>query len=376
MGPGHAGFDRAGGDIGNFALPAATPAMCQQRCADNAACRAWTYVNPGVQGPQAHCWLKGSMPLEAANACCTSGIKVDMHPASIVSVQGATDRAGSDYANFDLPTTAWGVLDFRSADFRLCQGECAASGVCRAFSYVEPNGGTAGTLLVKERLARARPEWVLCGRVEIAGMCAGDRQDVCCYDAKRCLATGFLRFWRLAWCAPLRYPLPIRIAIFQVNGRWTEAAAGFKDSTQGLSPRSPSCNRKRPYTLPPTRAMRWTAARPSTGSATRTHNSAVKWEGSALLINTLVSGPHNYTVMDRWKLSPDHATLTITRQVIQGMQQSEGVLVYRGEGWRAPADPPPAASGLPGSIVERGGGASNCGSIRSLSLRRPRRSPR
>jgi hypothetical protein len=142
MGPGHAGFDRAGGDIGNFNLPAATPAMCQQRCADNAACRAWTYVNPGVQGPQAHCWLKGSMPLEAANACCTSGIKVDMHPASIVSVQGATDRVGSDYANFDLPTTAWGVLGFRSADFRLCQGECAASGVCRAFSYVEPNGGT------------------------------------------------------------------------------------------------------------------------------------------------------------------------------------------------------------------------------------------
>jgi hypothetical protein len=63
-----------------------------------------------------------------------------------------------------------------------------------------------------------------------------------------------------------------------------------------------------------------------------THNSAVKWEGSALLINTLVSGPHNYTVMDRWKLSPDHATLTITRQVMQGTQQSEGVLLYRGEG--------------------------------------------
>jgi len=81
------------------------------------------------------------------------------------------------------------------------------------------------------------------------------------------------------------------------------------------------------------------------------YNSAVKWEGSALLINTLVSGPHNYTVMDRWKLSPDHATLTITRQVMQGIQQSEGVLVYRGEGWRAPADPPPAAAGSPAPPV-------------------------
>ena len=75
-------------------------------------------------------------------------------------------------------------------------------------------------------------------------------------------------------------------------------------------------------------------------------SSAMKWEGAALLINTLVSGPRNYTVMDRWRLSRDHMTLTITRQVIQGTQQSEGVLVYRGEGWQVPeaATPIPAAS--------------------------------
>jgi type IV secretion system protein VirB10 len=73
-----------------------------------------------------------------------------------------------------------------------------------------------------------------------------------------------------------------------------------------------------------------------------TRSSAVKWEGAALLINTLVSGPSEYTVMDRWRLSPDHATLTITRQVISGAEQAEGVLVYRGEGWVAPPVPPPA----------------------------------
>jgi hypothetical protein len=82
------------------------------------------------------------------------------------------------------------------------------------------------------------------------------------------------------------------------------------------------------------------------GSETRyrigdtTRSSAVKWEGAALLINTLVSGAHEYTVMDRWKLSQDHATLTITRQVISGTGQTEGVLVYRGEGWVAPPLPP------------------------------------
>lgn len=127
IGPGHAGVDRPGSDIANMALPAANPTMCQQQCADNASCRAWTYVNPGVQGPQARCYLKGSMPLEVANACCTSGIKVDVHPSGISGLAGATDRLGSDYANFDLA----------SPDFHLCQGECAASTVCHAWSYAE-----------------------------------------------------------------------------------------------------------------------------------------------------------------------------------------------------------------------------------------------
>ena len=69
-------------------------------------------------------------------------------------------------------------------------------------------------------------------------------------------------------------------------------------------------------------------------------NSAAKWEGSALLTNTLVSGQQNYTVMDRWVLSRDLDTLTITRQVILPGGQQEGTLVYRREGAPAPADEP------------------------------------
>lgn len=65
-------------------------------------------------------------------------------------------------------------------------------------------------------------------------------------------------------------------------------------------------------------------------------NSATKWEGDALLINTLVIGPQDYTVMDRWKLSRDHATLTIERQVLRGPRQTEGALVYRHPGQAAP----------------------------------------
>jgi len=53
-----------------------------------------------------------------------------------------------------------------------------------------------------------------------------------------------------------------------------------------------------------------------------------KWEGSALLVNTLVSGPQNHTVMERWKRSRDGNTLTITRTIVRLSGESESVLVY------------------------------------------------
>ncbi len=128
VGPGQGNIDRPGSDLANFDLPSANPALCEQRCTDNASCQAWTYVNPGVQSPSARCWLKNAMPLPVASACCTSGLKVLVNPPVMHSLLGAVDRPGSDFANFDLPM----------ADYRLCQGECAANGTCRAWTYVEP----------------------------------------------------------------------------------------------------------------------------------------------------------------------------------------------------------------------------------------------
>jgi hypothetical protein len=75
-------------------------------------------------------------------------------------------------------------------------------------------------------------------------------------------------------------------------------------------------------------------------------SSLTKWEGSALLTNTIVTGPQNYAVMDRWKLSHDHNILTIRRQIQRGAVESEAVLVYRNqhpsEVEKAPAAPAPA----------------------------------
>jgi hypothetical protein len=82
--------------------------------------------------------------------------------------------------------------------------------------------------------------------------------------------------------------------------------------------------------------------------------SAAKWEGAALLINTLVSGPENYTVMDRWELSRNPALLMVTRQVVRGGSMTEAQFYYRREGapvseMRA-AEMPVTAAAAPGLV--------------------------
>jgi len=95
------------------------------------------------------------------------------------------------------------------------------------------------------------------------------------------------------------------------------------------------------------------------GSESR--NSAVKWEGAALLVNTLVSGPSDYTIEDRWTLSRDGNQLNIQRQISGGPSPMEGKLIYRREGAPAPPAPSPAtaavaeplAGGPPAALVRR-----------------------
>jgi outer membrane lipoprotein SlyB len=64
-----------------------------------------------------------------------------------------------------------------------------------------------------------------------------------------------------------------------------------------------------------------------------TTNSATKWEGSALLINTIVDGPGgNYTLMDRWRLSKDGNRLTMERQIVRRQGEIDSTLIYEKEG--------------------------------------------
>jgi len=67
--------NRGGGDYTSMDLSAPDPGLCEAACAGDGRCQAWTYVQPGVQGPSARCWLKDSVPPPTADGCCVSGVK-------------------------------------------------------------------------------------------------------------------------------------------------------------------------------------------------------------------------------------------------------------------------------------------------------------
>jgi hypothetical protein len=69
------GIDRIGDDYRDFDLTTPNPALCAQACMNEARCRAWTYVKPGVAGDKAHCWVKNRVPPPTPDANCVSGVK-------------------------------------------------------------------------------------------------------------------------------------------------------------------------------------------------------------------------------------------------------------------------------------------------------------
>jgi hypothetical protein len=134
--PGHhhgleVGIDRPGSDYANFDLPHTRPQLCHEACMRDQRCRAFTYVNPGVQGPNARCWLKDTVPPPVTNQCCVSGSKGEgrgQPPPSGGAFEMNVDRPGYDFQNFDLP----------QPNPELCRSACLREGQCRAFTYVNP----------------------------------------------------------------------------------------------------------------------------------------------------------------------------------------------------------------------------------------------
>jgi 1-phosphatidylinositol phosphodiesterase len=125
-------INRRGSDYSNFDLAQARPHLCKEACLADARCLAFTYVNPGVQGPNARCWLKDSVPNATPEVCCTSGVKGASAgmagPAPGAGFEVNVDRPGYDFSNFDLPQPRP----------ELCRDACLRDNQCRAFTYVNP----------------------------------------------------------------------------------------------------------------------------------------------------------------------------------------------------------------------------------------------
>lgn len=82
--------DRPGSDYKNILLDAD---FCENECKKDSNCKAWTYVKPGtIQGPDARCWLKSSVPAPINNKCCISGFK-----SALPAISTTGDLAASDW---------------------------------------------------------------------------------------------------------------------------------------------------------------------------------------------------------------------------------------------------------------------------------------
>src|SRR6185503_8412100 len=134
VGPGGAagleyGTKRNGSDYTSFDVASGRPEACRDACMADANCAAFTFVNPGVQGPAARCWLKNPIPNPNPDSCCVSGVKPPMvaaagASASLGRLEPVTNRAGSDYNSFDLP----------SPNPELCRDACMRDAPCLAFT--------------------------------------------------------------------------------------------------------------------------------------------------------------------------------------------------------------------------------------------------
>jgi hypothetical protein len=139
---------------------------------------------------------------------------------------------------------------------------------------------------------------------------------------------GFSGLWKLNPARSEVRNLPVPHAVF-LRVEQSAAALTFYASTEEGGPATPST-----YSLNGRSEKR--------KAANSTLDTVAKWEGDALLVNTLVSGPQNYTEMERWERSRDGSTLTITRTIVRAGGESESVLVYENPTLivRAPAKQP------------------------------------
>lgn len=118
--------DRPGGDYTSFELDNPTsPEVCKSYCLEDPKCTAFTFVQPGVQGDKAMCYLKNTIPAARSNSNCISGVLKVRN----LTMEYDTDRPRSDYARIVLS----------KAHPESCRIQCALDPQCVAYAYKKPN---------------------------------------------------------------------------------------------------------------------------------------------------------------------------------------------------------------------------------------------
>jgi PAN domain len=136
------GVNLPGRDYAHFPAPSA--GSCRRSCGGDERCQAYTWVKPGIQGPQGMCWLKSSEPPIVKDPCCDSAPRRYIEPRDMV-LEDKIDRPGSDYKNF---TTAW------TKGWEECRQACDGESACRSWTYVRKGvQGPQGRCWLKNRVA-------------------------------------------------------------------------------------------------------------------------------------------------------------------------------------------------------------------------------
>jgi len=134
------GINLPGLDYDHFAAP--SPLTCRASCGGDTRCHAYTWVRPGIQGPDAQCWLKNGVPHAVRNSCCESGSRESITKHDLLPESGV-DRPGSDYARREVQT------------WEGCVALCEQDGRCASWTFVRAGvQGPRPVCWVKDRVAR------------------------------------------------------------------------------------------------------------------------------------------------------------------------------------------------------------------------------
>ena len=161
------GTNRPGSDYRNFEISNAdlrdqAELLCKKACDSEDQCKSWTYVKPGIQGPNARCWLKSATPGAQANNCCISGVR---------PVKPIKTGSGGGTGGLDLDPNGKSIQQCQEAFARnraVCDrtgnpvviSSCyqqiqAAQGACVSLAASKAGGTTGGGTTT----ASVPPEW-------------------------------------------------------------------------------------------------------------------------------------------------------------------------------------------------------------------------